>query len=152
MKFSGIYLLLISTLFLSSCKGTKMLEALSLHEMNIARAVSDDVSPKEKLDIVGETFVSVLQESLSFGPVKKSSKHISSFTKTNEKNLDIIFEDISKWIGGKSKREKQMFLLGLATKPYTRELIATIPKVERKISRKIATYRFFGKLLSFVKI
>ena len=129
-----------------------MMQALSQHQIEIARAAGDQVSPKEKLDVTASTFLAVLNEALSIGPVKKSGRHIDQFSKTNKENLDKIFKDIGSWIGGMSKGEKQLFYLGLATKPYTLELIKTIPRVERKISRKIATYRFFGKLLNIVKL
>ncbi len=148
------YAILVFTLlvFSSSCKSTKMLEALAEHRRAIVGALGDNVSPREKLDVAASTLLSVLNESLSIGPVKKSVRHIDQFNKANQKDLDKLFDQIGSWIGGMSKNERNLFYLSLATKPYTLELIRTIPKVEKKISRKIGTYLLFSRLLKFVKL
>jgi len=139
-------------IFSTSCKSTKMMEALAGHRKAIVGVMGDDVSPREKLDVTAGTLLAVMNESLSIGPVKKSIRHLDQFNKANQKDLDIIFGDISEWISGMSKNERNLFYLSLATKPYTLELIRTIPKLEKKISRKIRTYMLFGKLLKLVKL
>lgn len=148
------YALLACTLliFSSSCKSTKMMEALAGHRSNIVGALGENVSPREKLDVTASTLLAVLNESLSIGPVKKSVRHLDQFNKANQKDLDVLFDDIGAWIGGMSKNERNLFYLSLATKPYTVELFRTIPKVEKKISRKIGTYLLFGRLLKMVKL
>ncbi len=148
------YALFVCTilLFTTSCKSTKMMEALAGHRTAIVGALGDNVTPREKLDVTASTLLAVLNESLSIGPVKKSVRHIDQFNKANQKDLDKLFDDIGTWIGGMSKNEKNLFYLSLATKPYTLELLRTIPKVEKKISRKIGTYLLFGRLLKMVKL
>jgi len=47
--------------------------------------------------------------------------------------------------------EKIMFFSKLAQKPYAKELINTIPKFEKKVNRKFATFRIASKLLKVVK-
>lgn len=144
-------LLPILILLMSGCKSTKMLEALNVHRSAILDAASDQVEPKQKLDIIGNTFASVMDESLQYTSVKKSVKHVDKFSKQNSKELDKIFEDISGWVEGMNKKEKRKFLLGLATKGYTLNIIRLVPKVERKVQRRINTFLFFNKLVKLIK-
>ncbi len=128
------------------------MDLLSVHQKDLLRASAADVSPREKLDVTANTLLAVLNESLEIGPVKKSVRHIDQFNKVNKQTLEGLFKDINQWTDGMSKNERTLFYIGLATKPYTLKLVQTIPKVERKISRKIAMYQFFGSLLNLVKI
>jgi len=136
----------------TSCNSTKWLDALAGHRAAIVGILGDDVDPREKLDVTASTLLAVMNESLSIGPIKKSARHLDQFNKANQKDLDKVFKDIGSWIGGMSKSERNLFYLSLATKPYTLELIRTIPRVEKKISRKIGTYLLFGKLLKLIKL
>lgn len=147
----SLLLLPVVLLLLTGCKTAKMMEALNLHRSAILEASSDQMAPKQKLDIIGNTFAAVMDESLSYGSVKKSVKHVDKFSKQNSKELDQIFGDISTWVEGMNKNEKRKFLLGLATKRYTLDIIRLIPKVEKKVQRRISTFLFFNKLVKLIK-
>ncbi|NNE28417.1 MAG: hypothetical protein HKN16_02195 [Saprospiraceae bacterium] len=128
-----------------------MLEALNLHRSAILQAAGDGVDPNDKMDILGNTFAAVLNESLSYGSIKKSVKHIDRFSKQNENDLEKIFGDINSHVESLNRNERRRFFLRLATKPYTLDIIKAVPKVEKKISRRINTFIFFNKLQKLLK-
>lgn len=148
---SYLVLLALFFMFSTSCKTSQMLEALAVHRANILQASGANVDPSEKLDVLGLTFAAVLDESLRYTSVKKTVRHVDKFSKQNKKELDAMITDVSKWVNEMDGNEKRKFVLGLATKRYTLDIIRLVPKVEKKISRRIGTFLFFNRLLKVIK-
>ncbi len=149
--FQGLFFLFL-TLSFASCLATKMAEALAQHQLTISQAARSDQNGGDKLEIIAETYVQVLDEALRFGSAKKAIKHVDTFSQQNEKDLDTIFASINSWMGDLSTTEKLLFGGKMATRPYTRQLIQLIPKFERKVSRRIKTFLFLSKLTKLVSL
>ena len=152
IKNSIIYLsLILFALNSSSCGSSKMLRYMDQHQANFTKALSGNVGPEEKLDIVANSLVTALNESMSFSSTKKSVQYMKKFSSTNEKALNTIIKDIDGWMSGMSGAEKIMTIGKIAQKPYAKELITLAPKFEKKVNRKITTFRIASKLIGLVK-
>lgn len=150
MKKVATLFLLLPLFLLSSCLASKMAEALKMHQQNIRQAASSRAPTAKKLDLVAETYVQVLEEALRFKTAKKAIKHVETFSKQNEKDLNALFQEIGAWTGKMSTAEALLLAGKLATRPYTRQLITLIPKFKRKVNRRIQTFKFLSKLTKVV--
>jgi len=146
-SFTILILLLAVVPFQTSCTGTKLAKLLDQHQNNLRLAATGNASPEEKFDLLAQTFVSVLGESIRYTNPKKTVRHVTRFSNQNEKSINMLTKDLSKWMGGLSGGEKLLLAGRVAQKPYAGELLRLIPKFERKVKRKIATFN----LLSDVK-
>ena len=153
IKNSIVYFgfLLIGTMLFSSCGTSKMGKLLNAHEQMLADAIKGNLSQEEKLDVVATSFVNALEEALSYSQTKKSVQHIDKYSKANEKNLNILLKDVEGWVGNMSTPEKVMMISKVASKPYTGKLIELVPKFERKVNRKITTFKIASKIIGIVK-
>lgn len=149
-KLSNILFLSIIILSASSCAMSKMGKYMSQHKTNLQAVLGKNVAPQEKLDAVALSFVNAMEESLTYTQTKHSVKHIDQYSSKNKPELDQLFGDIEKWYDGMSQPQKMMTLASLATKPYTQKLITLVPKFERKVNRKIQTFKLASKLIGVV--
>ncbi len=145
-----LFLLALTPLLFSSCLAKKMATALSLHQQTISNAAKSRAPTPKKFDMVAETYVQVLEEALRYGSAKKAIKHVDTFSKQNDKNLNALFNEIGAWSGNLSAGEQLLFAGRLATKPYGRQLIQLIPKFQRKVKRRIQTFTFLSKVTKLV--
>lgn len=143
-------LLVLPLLLLSSCLASKMAEALKQHQQTIRQAAVSRAPTAKKLDMVAETYVQVLEEALRFKTAKKAIRHVDTFAKQNEKDLNTLFKEIGAWTGRMSTTESLLLAGKLATRPYTRQLIQLLPKFKRKVNRRIQTFKFLSKLTNLV--
>lgn len=143
---------LISALFLiQGCAGSKAMKRLDWHKARLSQAANTNMRPQKKLDILAETSIGVMEESLKFVMVKKSVNYVKSFSEDNKDDMEKILKDVDDWIDEMSTAEQLLFVAKMATRPYTRDLIALVPKFERKVDRKIETYLFLNKLMGILR-
>ncbi len=144
--FRNLYLLVlvISALF-SSCASTKQLK---VHREVISDLAQGDYSSKQKMDGLGKELVIVLDESLSRPTVVGTYKHVNKFTQQNEKDLQLIYNDIDDWQHNLSDPQKILVGAELATKSYTRRFIALLPKFKKKVKNKYKQMVFFSKMVN----
>ena len=128
-----------------------MNKLLATHQSALLKAASNNVPPQEKFDVLATSFTRVLDESISFTNPKRSLEYVQAYAEQNKKSIDLITSSSSDYINTLSDAEKIIFATNLARKPYTKELIANIPKFERKVNQKLAAIRFLGKLGNFFK-
>lgn len=143
------YFLAIGTsfLFLNACTASKMANYMTAHKANLQKALTLKEDPQQQLDILASSFVSVLEESLSYTSVKNSVRHVDQFSKKNKTEIDAILKNLDGWTSDMDPAQR-IFLLGkLATKGYSKELFQLIPRFEKKVSRKIKTFVFLSKFL-----
>ena len=121
------------------------------HQAMLQEAIAGNLSPEQKLDVVANSFVTALEESLSYSSTRQSIKHVNQYSKANEKQLNILLKGLDGWVANMSTADKMMMLGQLASKPYASKLIDLVPKFERKVNRKITTFKIAGKILGLVK-
>ena len=148
---TNIALFLLLALFtLSSCGSAKMGKHMSAHKLMFADALSGQLTEEQKLDVIGNSLATALEEALSYGTLKKSVKHMNRFSKDNEKSLNLLIKDVNTWIGGMQPAEKMMMIPKVASKDYARKLIDLVPKFERKVNRRIQTFKIASKVIGAV--
>ncbi len=150
-KYSFIVFALYALLSLSSCTASKMAKLMNGHQTVLQEAISANLSPADKLDVVGNSFATALEEALSYSSIKKSVKHIDQYSDKNEKELNTLINGLDGWIEGMSTPEKLMLLGNLTSKPYAKKIIDLVPKFERKVNRRIQTFKVASKVVGLVK-
>ena len=146
IDFRNIYLLgiVVSGLF-CSCASTKQLRA---HREVISTLAHGELSSKKKMDGLGKELVIVIDESLSRPTALGTYKHVKKFTQQNEKDLEVIYQDLDQWQSNLSGPQKVMVGTELATKSYTRRFITLLPKFKKKVKNKYKQLVFFSKLVN----
>ena len=145
-------LLLGACILISSCASTKFNTAIQKHTNNLRSVLGPDFSIEEKTDAVGTTLVNVLEESLEISSAKKSINYMTSFGKQNEKIIDQLLSEIGTTNGSMDVLEQGMFLLKMGQKDYVKKMIQLIPKFEKKVNRKVKTFKFMSNIFKFLKL
>ncbi len=146
LSFTFIFLLAVTVATQPGCTASKLAKRLVEHQNALSLAANGNATPQEKFDILAETFVSVLDESIRYTNPKKTVRHVTTFSNQNEKNIEKLTKDLSKWMSGLTLVEQLAFAGSIATKPYAADLINLIPKFERKVNRKIKTFKVLSKI------
>ena len=147
----GLFLILSTSIGSSGCAGIKMKKLLSTHQSALLKAATNNASSEEKFDVLATSFTRVLDEAISFTNPKRSLKYVQEYASQNKKSIDLITQNSGTFINEMSDAQKILFATSLARKPYTKQLIANIPKFERKVGQKLTAIRFLGKLGGFFK-
>ena len=151
MKSIPILFSTLLLLTLGSCTASKMLKQQSIYEQNLKRIVNSDIPFEEKVDETAEIFNDVLQESLDYKSAKNSGKHINKFTQQNKATLNTLMDQMEAEMSKMSAPQQIQFALGLIQKPYIKSFMQVVPKVEKKINRKLRQVQIFGRFISILK-
>lgn len=146
-----ISLLAITLLFTSSCANKKMAALHEQHSLRLNKLNGANLSSEEKIDGLAQTYIQLLEESLSYRSVRKSVKHIKKFNSENKIVLGDLLSQIEKDQANKSLEEQARSFLRLSQKPYVSDLMTLVPKVEQKIGKKLGTLTVLGKIASVFK-
>lgn len=125
---------------------------MSSHKVNLNKALSFNDDPSRQMDMLAESYVQVIKEALNYGKVKNSVKHIKTFSKQNKPEIDAIMKNLNNWTSDFDPAEKLLMIGKLASKPYAKELITLVPKLEQKLNRKISTFTFLSKFVDIFKL
>jgi len=114
-------------------------------------ANSTTMTPEQKMDVLGSTFVQVIRESLGYVNPKNSIKHFDQFAKVNQREIDAIMGSVENWQSEMSEMDQIFALANLATKSYAKDLANLLPKLEKKINRSVKTISFLSKFINILK-
>ncbi len=129
----------------------KINRLMKVHHSALSEAAySETMSPADKLDVLGGTFVEVINESLSYVNPKNTIKHFDQFAKQNEKEINAIMANVEEWQSDMGEVGQLMMIANLATKSYSKDLVQLVPKVEKKINRSIKTISFLSKFVNIL--
>ena len=146
MRYFNFLLLLGVLLSSQSCGSVRMNKLMNAHNSKLSQAaLSTTMSAEQKMDVLGASFVQVINESLGYVNPKNAVKHFDQFAKVNKKEIDMIMSSVEEWQGNMGEVEQILTIGKIATK----DLITLLPKLERKINRSVKTITFLSK---FVKI
>lgn len=148
-----VFLILLGVLILGqSCRSTKMDKMLLYHSSQLDQLAKRDMHPTEKMDVLAALMVEALEESLQFNKTKNSIRFLKMYTKQNQKSVEAIYKQVEAWYVPLSPAQKLVATARLATKPYVRQLYNLVPKVEKKINRKLKTIFFLSKFTKLLKL
>ncbi len=137
-------LAIISMSYFSSCNMTKWLDT---HRMEIIRLSQSSLSEQEKFDGLAETLATVMEQSLKFINPVKSYKYVNTFLDQNQRELDLLYNELNAWQQHMNTTEKISFGARSARKPYAKRLIDVVPAFRNKVENNVKTIIFLGKLL-----
>lgn len=150
MKYLSFLFVLGTIISLQSCGSVRMNKLMNAHNSRLSQAaLSQTMSPEQKMDVLGASFVQVINESLGYVNPKNSVKHFDQFAKVNKKEIDMIMSSVEEWQSDMGDVEQILMVGKIATKSYAKDLITLLPKLERKINRSVKTISFLSK---FVKV
>ncbi len=150
MRYTSFLLLVGIVLSVQSCGSIRMNKLMNAHHSVLSQAaMSKTMSPEQKMDVLGASFVQVINESLGYVNPKNAVKHFDQFAKVNKTEIDMIMSSVEEWQGNMGEVEQILTIGKIATKSYSKDLVSLLPKLERKINRSVKTITFLSK---FVKI
>lgn len=114
-------------------------------------ALSKTMSPEAKMDVLGASFVQVINESLGYVNPKNSVKHFDQFAKVNKKEINLIMASVEEWQGNMGEVEQILMIAKIASKSYAKDMITLLPKLEKKINRSVKTISFLSKFANILK-
>ena len=129
MKYFSLALSISILISLSSCSISKR---VNYHQDLLQNAITQNLSPQEKLDVLGTSVVKMMDHSLQFVNPKKGVKFVKQYGEANQKNLGVLLKDVRGWQNDMNTLQAVKFGVDLLQKPYTKDLVTLIPKFERK--------------------
>lgn len=123
------FLLVLSTLFLSSCAISKK---LNYHNQVLTEVANSNAAPQEKLDALLQSYVQLMEEGLGYINPKQGFKLVEQYHEQNEQPINKILGEVQQWQGQMSEVELLTFGLSTLQKPYAKKAIDLFPKFERK--------------------
>jgi len=147
-----ILLAILSMVMLTSCSVTKKMKADVLTRQSaLEKAAFGDASIKEKIKVLGAETVAALEQSLTYAKTKHTVKYIDIFSAQNEKPILKLVKDIEAHAQSLGTLEKVGFFANILKDPSTRKLVDLVPKLEKKVQRKVKTFMLLGKIVGAVK-
>lgn len=148
LKYNFVILVLLGFL-LTSCASTRMMQQQNYYDRALKELVKADMDIEEKVDQTALILNQVMQESMDYVSNKKTTKHINTFTKRNRNTLNAILDQVEDHMRTLGPLQQLAFTARIIRKPYMKNFVELVPKVEKKINRKIRQLQFFGR---FVRI
>ena len=145
------FILFITAISLSSCSSAKMNNMLTYHNAQLEQLSIQKMEPTKKVDVLVALMIEALEQSLEFKKSKDSVKFLRAYTKQNKQSVDRIYKDIERWFMGLSTTGKLIETARLGTKPYVRQLYNIVPKVEKKIGKKLDKVFFLARFTKLLK-
>jgi len=145
-------ILFVSAFSFSSCTSAKMNKMLTYHNAQLAQLAKKQLEPSKKVDMLVALMIEALEESMEFNKPKDSVKFLKAYTRQNKQSVDIIYKEVEAWFNGLSTTGKVIETARLGTKPYVRQLYHIVPKVEKKINRKLNKIFFLARFTKLLKL
>ncbi|MFK7936461.1 MAG: hypothetical protein AB8G22_23300 [Saprospiraceae bacterium] len=127
--YRAIFFLLLSSVLLSSCALNKK---LNYHNDLLSNAANSNAPVQEKLDILLQSYVQMMDEGLSNINPQRGYKLVKLYHDQNAQPIEKIIGEVQQWQSKMSDMEVLAFGLNTLRKPYTKKAIDLFPKFERK--------------------
>lgn len=134
-------ILLFAILLTTGCASRKQGKWLDSHYQLLQKAANSKISPEEKLDILANSYTTMMHQSLNFVNPKKGVKFAKEYTRQNEKNIEKILKELGTWRKDMGTMEHIAFGLKMTNKPYAKDLVDLFPRFKRK-------FKLYSKVIS----
>jgi len=125
---------------------------LLYHSTQMEQLANRKMPAIQKLDVLAALAVEALEESLQFSKTKHSVSFLKQYSSQNRASVDKIYQEVETWYTGLNDSEKLIATARIATKPYIRQLLNLVPKVEKKLKRKLKPIFFVARFVNLLKI
>lgn len=128
-------LLLIFIGFLLILPACSISKRVSYHENLLQSTLVSDIDAEQKMDILGESLVKMMNDGLDFVNPKKGARFVKEYGVANEPNINALLKEIGQWQDQMSTLERVSFAVSLLQKPYVKDLVNLIPRFKRKYNQ-----------------
>jgi len=135
---------------LASCASTKMLNRQAEYERELNRLARAPLDLEGKMDGLAAIFNEVLQESLDYNRSKHTLKHITNFQRRNKETMNLLYKQMEEEVKRMNPAQQIAFSVSILRKPYVKSFMTIVPKVEKKINRKLKQIAMFGRFLKIL--
>jgi hypothetical protein len=143
-QFALISILLVFT----NCASMKQKNWLAEYQTELTRVANDEtMKPEAKMDVIMNTYASVMERGLKFLDPRDGFKFIQAFQSQNQSNIDVITKQSSDWISGMKTTEGVTFGLRVTQKSYLPRYIDLVPKMYRKYEQYKAVHSLTKSIL-----
>lgn len=140
-----IVILLIVLSQISCISNKKQATMLDGYQTSIASALADDLNTEQKVDILGESMVSMMEQALQFKSTIKAGKFVKKFGEQNADVIQKVFGEIQSSVSD-DPLSQMGFAMRLMKKPYMNDLITLLPQFEQKFKRIAWVANTMGKI------
>jgi hypothetical protein len=147
---STLWLMLPLSILLvfTNCASMKQKNWLTEYQTELTRVANDEtMKPEAKMDVIMNTYASVMERGLKFLDPRDGFKFIQTFQSQNQSNIDVITKQSSDWISGMKTTEGVTFGLRVTQKSYLPRYIDLVPKLYRKYEQYKAVHSLTKSIL-----
>ena len=124
-----IFLLVI---ICSSCASTKQNKWLEEHKSSLSSQNLADLNTDEKVDVLMESYVLMMHQSLDFLNPKKGFAFAEDYNEANKDVIIAILNETNESYGSLSKAQKIGKGIALMGKPYSADFVELFPRFRKK--------------------
>lgn len=150
MKIHTTIILTLGIFLLSSCATSKHGKWLGEHSSMLNAALSGQQTSEQKLDILAQSFTTLMHQSLNHIDPRKAVGYVKSYSTENQASIDHLLVDINKAYSGMDVMETIAFGLSLSQKPYFKDFIDLFPRFVNKFNQLNSVINLSNKIKSGV--
>lgn len=128
-------LLLIVIGFLLILPACSVSNRVNYHQNLLESTLASDIEAEQKMDILGESLVKMMNDGLDFVNPKKGVRFVKEYGEANESNINALLKEIGQWQDQMNTLDRVSFAVGLLQKPYVKDLVNLIPRFKRKYNQ-----------------
>lgn len=122
-----------SSLFLlTACASSKQNNWLNEHNASLSKIKLPSLSAEEKLDIVMESYVGMMHQSLDFLNPKKGVAFAEKYNEQHKNLIISVLEEVNEDYSSLSKPQKISRGISMMGKSYSKEFVELFPRFQKK--------------------
>lgn len=130
--YISVVLLVSVSLLSSGCAASKQGKWLDGHAQRLSQAANSNMPPEKKLDVLAQSYVDMMHQSLNFVNPKKGVNYAKAYSKANGANIEKIITSLGEWKGDMGALEIIAFGINMTQKPYMKDMVNLFPRFRRK--------------------
>lgn len=128
---TGLYFIIVLFL-LSACASSKQKTWLSEHKTTLSKSKLTGLSSDEKLDVLMESYVKMMHQSLDFLNPKKGVVFAEQYNQDHKDIIVDILEELNQDYSSLSKAQKLSKGIGIMGKSYSKDFVELFPRFQKK--------------------
>lgn len=124
--------ILVVSIQMSCISAKKQTNMISQHTTALSSALKGDMKSEQKIDILGETLVDMMSQSLDFKNPVKGGKFVQKFADNNGPIIEQLIGSLEKDAKNLDPMSQIAMGMNLMSKPYFGKLLELMPQFEKK--------------------
>jgi len=130
--YISLILLVFISMLSSGCAASKQGAWLDGHSKRLTQAANSSMPAQKKLDILAQSYVEMMHQSLNFVNPKKGVNYAKAYSKQNGASIEKIISSLGEWKGDMGALEIIALGIEMSQKPYMKDMIDLFPRFRRK--------------------